>query len=151
MNETSLWVSMKRGMEKYWDASRHEDCVGVGVPDVSFGLFDNNPLSSPQGPQGWIELKSHKAWPKRGATLLDTHLTSVQRRWLMSRGKTGASCWLLMRVEQDILLYYWTNLPPRKATQRELRCGAVAVWNRRVDWRQLRLKLAENNVLPLRS
>lgn len=130
MKESSLWHKLKRGMGDTWDATRHEDCVGVGVPDVSFGL----PVSAVQG---WIELKCHGAWPKRAGTFVDTDLTSVQRRWLLNRGRAGASCWLLMQVGEDVLLYYWTNLPERKASRNQLVNGADAVWNKRIDWREL--------------
>jgi len=59
MGEKTLWSYVRKGMRPYWDhATRHENLVAIGTPDVSYYHFGNN----------WIELKNVKALPKRATT-----------------------------------------------------------------------------------
>ena len=104
MRESALWSTLKRGMGKKWDATRHEDAAAVGVPDVSYGL---------RGYNGWIELKCLDKMPKDpGAIVKINHFTPLQRHWLMTRGKAGGLCWFLLKIEnvEEYLLFNWTEL-----------------------------------------
>ena len=47
--EKNLWRYVRKGMAEHWDATRHEDRVTPGVPDVSFRVGGRN---------GWLELKT---------------------------------------------------------------------------------------------
>lgn len=95
--ESAMWNSLKNSIGKYWDATRHEDKLSRGVPDVSFGT---------RGLSGWIELKALLNWPKRPETVVSLpHYTAQQRLWLWNRGKHCNTIWLLVRVGNLWLLF----------------------------------------------
>lgn len=127
MPESTLWGYVKRGMGNCWHATRHEDVLNKGVPDVSFGY---------QGINGWIELKSLKAWPKRENTIVRLpKFTMVQRIWLMRRQRSGGNCWILLRVGREYLLISAVRAAlVGKVPKRTLEHVAHKVWKGRVDW-----------------
>lgn len=55
---------------------------------------------------GWIELKVLRAWPKRtiGGIVRLPHLTQVQRLWHMHWTRAGGRSFLLLLIENDVLL-----------------------------------------------
>lgn len=77
--------------------THHEDALNSGIPDLSY---------SGNGAHGWIELKWLEAWPKRAATIVRIpHYTKEQKHFLLSRGRAGGRCWLLLRVGREHLLF----------------------------------------------
>jgi hypothetical protein len=134
VSESSLWRYLAANMQGRWDACRHEDATGLGTPDVSFGIPQ---AAQRSGAQGWIELKSVDKWPKRPQTPVSIkHLTHWQRRWLLSRGRTGASCWLLLRIERDYLMLRCDELDEVGVTATRARLLSLArgKWNGRIQW-----------------
>jgi len=93
MAEKSLWKYLKNNMKKRWDATRHEDRVTSGVPDVSYGI---------NGVNGWIELKAMARWPREGLRI--PGFTLEQKRWLQSRDEAGGNVWIFLRIGRDYLL-----------------------------------------------
>jgi hypothetical protein len=94
MNESHVWERLRSIMGDRWDATRHEDISGLGVPDVSFGV------RGPDGPvNGWIELKYLPSWPKRSTTKVTVrHWTHEQRIFLSHRWHHGGRTWVLLAV-----------------------------------------------------
>jgi len=127
--EKTLWYYLKKGMGQRWNACRHEDRSTPGTPDVSFGIS--------RGLQGWMELKAIDDWPRRDSTIVRIrHLTRVQKLWLTRRGETGASCWILVRVKRDYLLFHWTNIDRLgEMTRSEMYDAATRVYTGSIDWR----------------
>lgn len=130
-NEKRLWIYLRDNLQKRpnWDVSRHEDSIGVGVPDVSYGA---------NGVQGWIELKAIDRWPKRSSTIVRVGLTAIQRRWLVARGSCGERCWVLLYVvdPRAFLLFPWNKLGNLEdgADRRRVKKDALVVWYDRIDW-----------------
>jgi hypothetical protein len=88
--EQTLWDRLSATMHGRWMADRVENMVGRDMPDVFFVL--------PEG-SGWIELKQIFRWnhyPHRITKV--PHFTRGQKRWLSSRHREGANCWLLLHV-----------------------------------------------------
>lgn len=98
MNEATLRRYVRDGLHKCGVlTAHHEDMLNVGVPDLSY---------SHAGVHGWIELKWAAEWPARSTTPLRLpHYTKEQRHWLLSRGRAGGRCWLLLRVGREHLLF----------------------------------------------
>lgn len=98
MNEATLRNYVRpRLLAKGVLTTHHEDALNVGVPDLSY---------SGGGAHGWIELKWLPAWPKRAATIARiAHYTKEQKHFLLSRGRAGGRCWLLLRVGKEHLLF----------------------------------------------
>ena len=96
--ERKLWQWLSGQIGNAWDAQRHEDKYAVGIPDVSYGC---------RGTQGWIELKSLTAWPRKGFPALSVEQTN----WLIRRGGTGGKCWLLVDYNDMLLLFPWNVIP----------------------------------------
>lgn len=90
--EQKMWSQLKNSIGNSWHATRHEDGLSKGIPDVSFGVF---------GSQGWIELKVISDWPKdRKAIVQVKHFTKEQKSWIYTRGMIGGRCWLLLKIEK---------------------------------------------------
>lgn len=132
MNEAAVWESLKRLMGDAWDATRHEDVSGCGIPDVSFGIQ----YPAPIGPvNGWLELKYLPAWPKRPTTKVRIrHWTHEQRLFLSRRWCAGRRTWVLLVVgvgrNQEWLLFpgwQYGHLKGTK-TQEEIYGIARKVW-----------------------
>ena len=76
MSEKALWKAVRTGMKGRWHATRHEDKLTLGIPDVSYGM---------NGVAGWIELKFVSKPPARGGAVAVPHFSKEQRRWMLSR------------------------------------------------------------------
>lgn len=90
-----------------------------GTPDVSFV-------------EGWIELKWVRRWPEKETTpLIVEHYTLEQRIWQMRRRMAGGTCWFLLQVSKDWLLFDAVNaaLHISKSTKFQLLDRCVARWN----------------------
>jgi len=103
--ESSLWRYVREGMGRRWHATRHEDALTAGIPDVSYGIC---------GVQGWIELKVVERAPLSGVIRV-RHFTKEQRAWLKARGSHGNRTWLLLKIERRTaprayLLFPWRTL-----------------------------------------
>ncbi len=98
MNEATLRNYVRRGLRaKGVLTTHHEDALQSGIPDLSY---------SGGGHHGWIELKWLEAWPKRADTIVRVpHYTKEQKHFLLSRGRAGGRCWLLLRVGREHLLF----------------------------------------------
>ena len=126
MPEKTLWTYVKNGMKGKWShATRHEDMVSVGVPDVSYFHCGNS----------WIELKNVDQLPKRPTTGVNMNFTEGQSHYLKKRHG-----WLLVRFlrpERKYLIYSHHTLPPWERpywTADELYCNAYYVWHSRIDF-----------------
>jgi len=132
MNEATLRNYIRRGLRaKGVLTTHHEDVLNAGVPDLSY---------SHGGVHGWIELKWLEAWPKRDATIVKIdHYTKEQKYFLLSRGRAGGRCWLLLRVGREHLLFgHEAAQDVGRITREELRLkstGGVMMPN--VDFEQL--------------
>jgi len=130
-SENSLWKTFKRNMKVHGEFDRHEDMLNVGVPDVSYVLFN--------GGGGWIELKHAHKPPVRPTTIFSIkHYTPEQRYWLRRRGQAGDNCWLLLQVDRSYWLFDWEgaqviNTLPYIETTR----FAVRGWENMVEWDSL--------------
>ncbi len=75
------------------DAFSVENPANPGTPDVNFI-------------EGWIELKVLEKWPIRTKTLVRiSHFTQQQRTRLMARQVLGGNVFLLLKVNQEWLLF----------------------------------------------
>jgi len=65
-----------------------------GTPDVNYV-------------EGWIELKELDRWPKNAdeSPVLVEHYTPQQRRWQVERRIAHGTCWFVLKVGQEWLLY----------------------------------------------
>lgn len=98
MNEYGFWQLLKAGMRKYWLATRIENSVSVGIPDVTFAMKDFF---------GWIELKYIPMWPKKPSTVIKLRLNPHQRAWFVTHGRVCDDIWSLCRIQDDIFLLTW--------------------------------------------
>lgn len=89
--EQATWTALRRAVGDRWHATRHENRLRAGTPDVSFGA---------DGAQGWIELKRLSVLPRRDATGVRVRsFTAEQRLFLRERGRAGGGhCFLLLHV-----------------------------------------------------
>lgn len=94
MKESRMWRSFRPVMvEANLDPVRIENASLCGTPDVNYL-------------HGWIELKHRKEWPKRESTLVSIpHFTQQQKNFLMKRHNLGGKAFLLLRVEDEWLLF----------------------------------------------
>jgi len=99
MNEAGLWKYLRNGLLGKCHMTRIESSAGNGVPDVSLGL---------PGKSIWIELKYIPSWPKRATTKVKLPLRAEQKHWIDARGRMSGDVWVLVRIENDFFLLYWT-------------------------------------------
>lgn len=127
MAERSLWLYLKNGMKNSWDATRHEDRLSPGVPDISYGINHIN---------GWLELKAINAWPKNPMTIVRIQgFTNQQKAWLFNRGCMGGHCWLLIRVERTYLLFSWLQVNLiGTLVKSQMRSIAEGMWDNSINW-----------------
>lgn len=88
-----------------WEASRHEDILSKGVPDVSYSLSQ---LSS-----GWIELKT--AFTVRNGRIKFKEFTQDQRIWLFKRNLKCGHCFVLAANESR-----WYFIPAQWVLMKEI-------------------------------
>lgn len=125
MSEKALWAYVRDGMGGRWDATRHEDKLNLGVPDVSYGMGKMN---------GWLELKFAER-PVRESTPVRVGMRPEQARWLQRRGLNGGGCWVLAQIGEWYLLLEWTVVPMLPgSTFDELRAMARGSWWRKIDF-----------------
>lgn len=124
--EKAMWYQLREDLIGYWDATRHEDRLNEGVPDVSFGSKDK---------QGWIELKALHDWPKKENTIVKIdHYTPQQKIWLLKRGRVGGCCWLLLKVKYDWLLFDYKNAQlVGKSNKQQLFTLSIFHWSDRLN------------------
>ena len=130
VRESAFWNQIYRNMRGRWDATRHEDHSGHGIPDVSYGCRNVN---------GWIELKKLDAWPAREKTVVQLrHFTGPQRAFLIQRGRSGNRCFLFLRVQREYLLIPSACISLKDTkTKRQLIDTATILggyWAQSVDW-----------------
>jgi hypothetical protein len=75
---------------------RIENKVGCNTPDLNYSFFNGH---------GWIELKATDKFHGTFDIVKFPHFTEGQKNWLLRRGKMGGNCWLLVLVEEDIMLF----------------------------------------------
>lgn len=99
-----------------------------GTPDVNCTL-------------GWIELKSTAAWPVRENTIvrLSHDLKPAQRVWLKRRRKAGGSCWVLITIARDWLLFDGAVAADTLGTltQEQMKEAAIRWWPRTPESEEL--------------
>lgn len=125
MSEKHMWQVLKKKMGDDWAASRHEDTLGQGIPDVSFTTY---------GVSGWIELKHTPHWPKRDSTLVRIpDFKPEQKNWMRQRIQHGGKCWLLWQIEKD-----WFLMSGERAIRfvGETKMALIKshLWLRKPDW-----------------
>lgn len=116
--EAAFWKWLSAATFGLWNVQRHEDKHSVGIPDLSYGA---------EGINGWVELKAYGKWPNGPCP----HFTAKQENWLVSRGKAGGHCFVLIRVKSTILLFNWTSAPvlrSKKCNEKIMKEQAIAVW-----------------------
>jgi hypothetical protein len=100
-----------------------ENSVDAGTPDVNCSA-------------GWIELKQLPLWPARPETHVRIpKFRPEQRLWLQNRCEKGGTAWLLLRVENEWLLFWgaWAARHINSCTKKQLIEGAVAYWPNGLD------------------
>lgn len=92
MSESDTWKKL-RPLLKGLDPVRVENLVCPGTPDVECLA-------------GWVELKYLPAWPKRPDSIVQLkHFTTVQRAWIIRRVLSGGRCFVVLRVDNEWLLF----------------------------------------------
>lgn len=108
-----MWSSLRRyanklkgvWMRKTTPTGGHDQ----GLPDVIYSV---------DGTMGLLELKYHKAWPKRPTTKIKTKLKPTQRATLAALHAAGANAHVLMGIGDEWWLMDWPI--PTHLSQREL-------------------------------
>ncbi len=139
MSEAMLRNYVRKGLRaKGVLTTHHEDALQAGIPDLSY---------SGGGHHGWIELKWLEAWPKREGTIVRIpHYTKEQKHFLLTRGRAGGRCWLLLRVggasawhlTEHILLDHERAQDLGALSRREILVRCKESWNgMSIDFEQL--------------
>ena len=131
MNEATLRNYIRKGLrDKGVLTTHHEDALNSGIPDLSY---------SGGGVHGWIELKWLEAWPKRADTIVRIpHYTKEQKHFLLTRGRAGGHCWLLLRVGRHHLLFNNERVQDVGSSNYPwLRAAATLEADGRIDFEQL--------------
>lgn len=109
-----------------WHVQSHEDRYSLGIPDLSYGI---------NGINGWIELKQIEKWPKNDDTpVAPKKYTSLQVNWIISRGKKGGNCYIMIKVKNDYFIFDWRSARMIKngMTKNEYIKKALAFWQGQV-------------------
>lgn len=136
MSEAAFWGTVKDALFG-WDPVRVETSEKDGIPDVNHV-------------HGWIELKQEDEWPVRPDTPLRVpHYSQQQRVWHKRRCLAGGRCHVLIKVKNDILLF-WGDVAadhlghlPRAELLKHAHCH----WTTRQKWK----KELKNAILEDRS
>lgn len=155
MSERSLWIYVRRGMAGKWDATRHEDRINLGIPDVSYGITEPSLLLESNSVNGWIELKKVRAWSKgiKRPFIRLPKFTIEQRDWLIQRGLHGGRCWLLLQVRREYFLFSWKNDFVRlfdliNVYSRDyLKRNACGYWEKSINWEDFRTLLYHDIII----
>ena len=90
---------------------------------------------------GGIECKATEQWPARVNTpvVLDHPVTKQQKIWITLRRRSGGLCFIMLNIARTWLLFEGLRGVELlgKATQQELRDGALEVWERTPTYEQL--------------
>lgn len=130
MTESALWKELNRIMKEHWEASRHEDKLSKGVPDVSYSL--NNSCS------GWIELKTD--FRIKDGIITFPRLEASQRIWLYRRNRLCGNCFVLAANEEE-----WVFIPAHKLLTKKIHIGAyIEKKTENIDWKWIYWKLGGN-------
>jgi len=87
---------------------------------------------------GWIELKILTHWPKVSGAVKLPKFRPGQRIWLRRRAAAGGSCWLLLRVRSDWLLFeggYAARMVGH-VSREELYRNAKATWSSKQNMKE---------------
>jgi len=136
--ENAFWQLIHRNMKSKWHASRHEDYMTAGVPDVSFGL--NNKC-------GWIELKVSYITKREKKT--PVHITTLQKHWLFQRGQKGGNCWVFIRIRGNDIpdvfcLVKWDNVGELDKYIKFVDLVKISsgYWEKKVNWDEFYILLS---------
>jgi len=103
-----------------------EDAYSIGVPDTNLCI---------NGRESWVECKFLKDWPKRATTPVRPSFRPGQVPWLVNRSQAGGSCYVLIQIGADVLLFEgkaaW-NLDMGIWNQTRFRAEALAVGRKAV-------------------
>lgn len=124
MSERTLVDYVLEGMRGRWELPvKHADGFTLGISDLSAWI-------APAG-NVFIELKDAPHWPARGTTPLDVDYTEEQH--LFTRKRRG---WVFLRVEREYFLFdhHHACVLTGDFTERDVRTGASAKWERSVEW-----------------
>lgn len=104
--ESMAWDDMRqacRRMDKDYHATRIENALGAGTPDVNACLA---------GVEHWAELKGMLRWPvvpEDRVIKLDHDLLESQRLWLKARWSAGGNCWVVLGIREPKEWLIWTG------------------------------------------
>lgn len=115
-----------------------ENSVDRGTPDVNCSA-------------GWIELKQLPLWPVRAETMVRVpKFTQEQRLWLQNRCEKGGAAWLLLRVEDEWLLFWgaWAARHVGNCTREQLIEGAHVYWPNGLNGAELARALVKSTWSP---
>jgi len=131
MTERTLVDYVLKGMKGRWSATKHADAWTPGIADLSYRVNGHN---------GWMELKTITAPPKRPGTIarFDHPLSSSQVGFLTERdGK------LLVRILSPRL---YLGFDAREIAEMWRADGwpfalleqmAAQAWKQRIDWKEM--------------
>lgn len=100
MSEQTMWDRVRDALVQgpRDEATRVENPAWPGTPDVSYCM---------RSAEGWLELKQITSWPvKRDTVVQVSHFTPQQRAWLRKRRQAGGRAFLLLKVQEDWLLFW---------------------------------------------
>lgn len=118
MNESVFWGQLKNTMQGYWEANRIETGTGVGIPDVSYSIYNAH---------GWIELKWLEKLPANVDTKITIdHFTKIQKHWLKQRGRLAGHCWVFVHISdsREWFLFDWRQVD-------EIEAWRVGQWRKK--------------------
>lgn len=94
MAEANVSSVLMKHLRRVGHASRIENMVGRGMPDVSYCI---------QGFEGFIENKWRDSWPRNPEVIVTLrHFTAQQRIWIGDRVKAGGTVHVLLGVGNPI-------------------------------------------------
>ena len=139
--ERNFFEQLKRNLPKCGvliDLQRVENTAVVGTPDVNYCIA---------GAEGWAELKAWERVRLSGRFTVPK-LREDQAIWLSRRGRVGGRCYLLCRINKDVVLIdgRLVNALFDKGLQLDWKHAHLAVnlWLKPpIDWKKLLDALSE--------